>query len=220
MMKNLYFTLCAAIALCLLPLSLSAAPTDTASSSAVPALAEKTIPSQLTEVFPKCDKLTDLGSGWMAVMNGKKLLGYAAYSKPASDGIKGFKGETPLLLCFNVKQEIVAVKLLANQETPSFVARVRDGGLFDAWNGLTVSKALAKTPDAVSGATYTSRGVIATMQVTLQELNQRIPAISKSAGSNTLAIILPLAALALILIVLSRRRKQTPGTPAAGAPTR
>jgi Na+-transporting NADH:ubiquinone oxidoreductase subunit NqrC len=48
---------------------------------------------------------------------------------------------------------------LDNQETPNFAQRVVDGGLYEAWNGLTVDEALAKEVDAVSGATYTSKGV-------------------------------------------------------------
>ena len=46
-----------------------------------------------------------------------------------------------------------------NQETPNFAQRVVDGGLYEAWNGLTVDEALGKDVDAVSGATYTSKGV-------------------------------------------------------------
>lgn len=166
------------------------------------------IPSQIVEVFPKCDRLTGVGdNGWIAVMHGKKLLGYVAYSKPASNGITGFKGETPLLLCFNTRQEIIAVELLDNHETPSFVSRVKSGGLFDAWDGLTVAKAMKKTPDAVSGATYTSHSVIASMQMILQQLSIASPAPAKSTG-NAAQIILPMAALAVILLLLSRKKKR------------
>lgn len=34
-----------------------------------------------------------------------------------------------------------------------------DGGLYEAWNGLTPDEALNKQVDAVSGATFTSNGV-------------------------------------------------------------
>ena len=49
--------------------------------------------------------------------------------------------------------------LLDNEETPRFAQRVVEGGLYEAWNGLTVDEALGKDVDAVSGATYTSNGV-------------------------------------------------------------
>ena len=58
-------------------------------------------------------------------------------------------------IMFHIKN----VVLLENQETPRFAQRVVEGGLYDAWNGLTVDEALGKDVDAVSGATYTSNGV-------------------------------------------------------------
>jgi Na+-translocating ferredoxin:NAD+ oxidoreductase RnfG subunit len=215
-MKSLIHSIIIMVVALMLPLSTLANDTTSTPATNSPALAQaqsrtatiqgKDIPALVTEMYPKCDKLTEVGGGWIAVMKDKKLLGFIAYSKPASDGISGFKGETPLLICFNTKQQIIGVKLLPNQETPGFVARVQKGGLFDAWNGLTVSKAMQKTPDVVSGATYTSRSVIASMKVALQQLSQVTPSIKES-SANSLGVVLPLLALAIILISLSRKGK-------------
>lgn len=100
----------------------------------------------------------------------KKLLGYAVYSKPASDGIKGYNGETPVLIALNPKQVILGVWLLENKETPKFAKKVEDAGFYNNWNGLTVKQALKKEVDAVSGATYTSNGVIKSVQAALKAL--------------------------------------------------
>ena len=86
-------------------------------------------------------------------------LGTVLFSSPYSDGIKGFNGPTPLLIALDAEGRINNVVLLENQETPNFAKRVVDGGLYQAWNGLTVDEALDKQVDAVSGATYTSNGV-------------------------------------------------------------
>ena len=86
-------------------------------------------------------------------------LGTVLYSSPYSDNVKGFNGPTPLLIALDAEGRIKNVVLLDNQETPNFAQRVVDGGLYEAWNGLTVDEALAKEVDAVSGATYTSKGV-------------------------------------------------------------
>ena len=43
--------------------------------------------------------------------------------------------------------------------TTRFAQHVVEGGLYEAWNGLTPDEALNKEVDAVSGATYTSNGV-------------------------------------------------------------
>ena len=86
-------------------------------------------------------------------------LGTVLYSSPYSDNVKGFNGPTPLLIALDAEGRIKNVVLLENQETPNFAQRVVDGGLYEAWNGLTVDEALGKEVDAVSGATYTSTGV-------------------------------------------------------------
>ena len=100
----------------------------------------------------------------------KKLLGYVVYSKPASDGIKGYAGETPVMIAFDAKKVITGVYLLQNQETPKFVERVEKAGYFDNWNGLTVKNALKKEVDAVSGATFTSRAVAQSVEAALKTL--------------------------------------------------
>ncbi len=86
-------------------------------------------------------------------------IGTVLYSSPYSDQVQGFKGTTPLLIALDAEGRIKDVVLLENQETPRFAQRVVDGGLYEAWDGLTPAEALEKDVDAVSGATYTSNGV-------------------------------------------------------------
>lgn len=108
---------------------------------------------------------------WTEVYDANQtLLGYAIYSKPASDGIKGYNGETPVLIALSPKQVILGVWLLENKETPKFAKRVEDAGFYKNWNGLTVKQALKKEVDVVSGATYTSNGVIKSVQAALKTL--------------------------------------------------
>jgi len=92
------------------------------------------------------------------------------YSKPASDGIKGYNGETPVMIAFDKKMVITGVFLLQNQETPKFAKRVEDAGFYKNWNGLTVKQALKKEVDAVSGATFTSNAVIQSVRAALMSL--------------------------------------------------
>lgn len=100
----------------------------------------------------------------------KNLLGYALYSKPASDGIKGYAGETPVMIALSTKKVILGVYLLQNQETPGFARRVEDAGFYKNWNGLTVKKALKKEVDAVSGATFTSTAVAKSVRAALETI--------------------------------------------------
>lgn len=106
-----------------------------------------------------------------AVMDAQNnVLGYVVYSKPASDGIKGYNGETPVMIAFDKKMVITGVFLLQNQETPKFAKRVEDAGFYKNWNGLTVKQALKKEVDAVSGATFTSNAVTQSVRAALMSL--------------------------------------------------
>ena len=110
--------------------------------------------------FADAAKTKAIDTAYYEVKNAKGVkLGTVLYSSPYSDNIKGFNGPTPLLIALDAEGRIKNVVLLDNQETPNFAQRVVDGGLYEAWNGLTVDEALAKEVDAVSGATYTSKGV-------------------------------------------------------------
>lgn len=110
--------------------------------------------------FADAAKTKAMDTAYYEVKDAKgNKLGTVLFSSPYSDGIKGFNGPTPLLIALDAEGRINNVVLLENQETPNFAKRVVDGGLYQAWNGLTVDEALDKQVDAVSGATYTSNGV-------------------------------------------------------------
>ena len=135
-----------------------------------PAAAGPTFEQALAKAFPAMKNTRKEGK-FTAVCDAEgKVLGYAVASKPASDGIRGYAGETPVMIAFNAKKKIAGVYLLANQETPKFVQRVGQTGYFDNWNGLTVRKALKKKVDTVSGATFTSRAVAESVQAALAAL--------------------------------------------------
>lgn len=59
------------------------------------------------------------------------------------------------------KGRVKRVKALANNETPAFFGQAKE--LLGRWNGMTIDEAARTQPDAVSGATYSSRAIIANM---------------------------------------------------------
>ena len=103
-----------------------------------------------------------------------KLLGTVLFSSPYSDHVKGFNGPTPLLIALDAEGRIKNVVLLPHEETPRFAQRVVDGGLYEAWNGLSVDEALDKEVDAVSGATYTSDGVKLSLKARLNVYERQL----------------------------------------------
>ena len=73
--------------------------------------------------------------------------------------IYGYRDVTPVEISLK-GGKVVKVEALPNSETPDYFKLLKDGKLFDSWNGLTPEKALAKEVDAVSGATFSSKGII------------------------------------------------------------
>ena len=71
--------------------------------------------------------------------------------------VKGFRGNTPLSIYIK-KGKIVEIKPLANQETPNYFNKVKQG-LLNKWNGMKVSKAATIQVDGVTGATLSSKAV-------------------------------------------------------------
>ena len=71
--------------------------------------------------------------------------------------VKGFRSNTPLSIHIK-KGKIVDIKPLANQETPKFFNKVKQG-LLNKWNGMKVSKAASVQVDGVTGATFSSKAV-------------------------------------------------------------
>lgn len=171
------------------------------------------VPQPVAEMYPSAATVDDLGALTAVMDNAGAILGYYAYSKPASDSIQGFNGETPLLVVFDKEKKIQKVLLLDNNETPGFVNRVVEGGLFDAWNGLTIDQALETEVDAVSGATFTSNGVKESLKACLQSIKASETADKCPSNGccccTTWCIVGGVALLAVVCCVVMLRRKRS-----------
>ncbi len=131
--------------------------------------------SEVQPYFGDAAKTKAIDTAFYEVKDAKgNKLGTVLFSSPYSDGVKGFNGPTPLLIALDADGRIKNIVLLENQETPNFAKRVVDGGLYEAWNGLTVDEALHKDVDAISGATYTSNGVKESLKVRLIKYQEQL----------------------------------------------
>ncbi len=82
---------------------------------------------------------------------------YIVNTTTLAKDVKGFKGATPL--CIYIKNnKVVKVEALANQETPNFFGKVKQG-LLDKWKGMKAAKASTANVDGVTGATFSSKAV-------------------------------------------------------------
>ena len=125
-------------------------------------------PQRIIDLFPTATTIEQEGS-LITVKNKKgETLGYVLNSKPASDGIIGHNGETPLEILFDGKKIVTNVDLLPNQETAGIINMIKKCRLLESWNGLGVDEALTKEVDVVSGATHTSQSIIKTFQTAVK----------------------------------------------------
>lgn len=128
------------------------------------------LPAEIVNAFPTAKSIKKEAK-WTLVYNAKKeLLGYAVYSKPASNGIKGYAGETPLMVALGTNEKVISVTLLFNNETPSYLSRVVNAGLLKTWDGMKLKRAKKKNVDTVTGATFSSRSIIQTFQAAVKNL--------------------------------------------------
>lgn len=82
---------------------------------------------------------------------------YVVNTTTLAKDVRGFRGATPL--CIYIKNnKVVKVEALANQETPNYFGKVKQG-LLQKWKGMKASKASNTDVDGVTGATFSSKAV-------------------------------------------------------------
>lgn len=89
-----------------------------------------------------------------------KVIGSARYSSPFAEAARGFRGPVPVLVIFTNKGTVRTVRPLPNQEDARFWRKLLAAALFDSWSGFPVREAAQLEVDAVTSATYSSRGAI------------------------------------------------------------
>lgn len=82
--------------------------------------------------------------------------------------VSGYGGRVPLEIYLK-DRKVEKVEALRNSETPDFFQAA--SSLLSQWNGKTLDEALDMKVDAVSGATFSSRGIIGNMKAGLQYAN-------------------------------------------------
>ena len=79
----------------------------------------------------------------------------------------GYNGRTPVRITL-VDGKITEIVPLKNDEDPLYFKMVTESGLFTKQNGKTPEEALKVNLDAVSGATYSSEGIIKNIRAGLK----------------------------------------------------
>ena len=86
---------------------------------------------------------------------------FVVNTKPLAKDVQGYGGPVPLKI--HIKDgRVAAVEAEPNAESPDFFNRAKE--LLNHWQNKSVDEALAEEVDAVSGATFSSKAIIANMQ--------------------------------------------------------
>lgn len=91
---------------------------------------------------------------------------YTVNTTKLTPKVRGYAGTVPLEVTIS-GDKIQAIKALPNHETPDFFISAKNK-VFAQYKGKTVKQALAAQPDVASGATYSSRAIIANVQAALK----------------------------------------------------
>ena len=86
---------------------------------------------------------------------------FVVNTKALAKDVQGFGGPVPLKI--HIKDgKVTTVEAEPNAESPDFFNRAKE--LLNHWQGKSVDEAMSEEVDAVSGATFSSRAIIANMQ--------------------------------------------------------
>ena len=126
-------------------------------------------------IFAEATSLKNKGKGVFEVKADSKTVGFVMKSSPYSDDISGFMGPIPLLIGLDKDSRIFKVTALENDETPQFFETATNAGILDSWNGMLPTEVAGKKVDAVTSATYSSKGIIGSMQARMAAMDKLQP---------------------------------------------
>lgn len=112
-------------------------------------------------IFPGAGEFTLLKPGVYQVRdNDSNVLG-SLYLETIGDSERqfGYAGTIEIAVLFDKEQRVAGVLIGKNQETPSFLNRVRAARFLESWNKLKMNEIPGKEVDFVTGATYSSSAI-------------------------------------------------------------
>lgn len=119
--------------------------------------------------------------------------------------VQGFGGPVPLQIHLNQTGVIDSITALPNNEDPQYWNQANV--LLQTWNGMTPEQALRVVPDAVTGATFSSRAITDGVHQTLEAYVREQQPLLPPAAFWGLGTIIVLAALAAVWYFRKRSKK-------------
>lgn len=132
---------------------------------------------------------------------------FVVNTKPLAKDVQGYGGPVPLRIHVSKDGVVAAIEAEPNAETPDFFNSAKS--LLTRWQGKTIDKAMAETDnvDAVSGATFSSKAIIANMQrgLTYAKKSKATADVSEAnaeGSASSSASVLTIGGIAAIIVVL------------------
>lgn len=164
---------------------------------------------QALNLQPDETKLTSRDSvSWILSAADGQQLGTIIASQRLATEVRGFAGATPVYVFINTQGVVTAIAAGDNAETPDFFRRASDN-ILHLWNGRTAQEAQNLEVDAVSGATFSSRALIANVQAALASYNasQQTASAAPVIGWGKTAAVIAVLILGIIASVWLKGRK-------------
>lgn len=141
-----------------------------ATGQAVPVVPAPTADELAAGGFPGA-VLQSLGPGLWTIQAADGIRIGSVGASAAFDRSAGYAGPIPLHVYLDAAGNVKAVRILPNNETPSFMKQLLAAGFLDNWVGKPARAAARLTPDVVSGATLSSAALTAGVRQTLAALS-------------------------------------------------
>lgn len=113
-------------------------------------------------------KFTKKSNGVWKLANGITVYSTESYGAK----IRGYAGPTPLYIAVDAQNKIAGIAPAPNMETDEYFVYLKKGKLFQKWNGKTLKEAATFKPDAITGATYSSKAVISTVNISAGKIGK------------------------------------------------
>lgn len=124
----------------------------------------------IQEIFPTAAYFAENRLGaYDAYTSNREKMGTALLSSNYSRQF-GYSGHVPLLIGLDDDLTIGKIVLLPNNETTDYIEAVYDDKFIGKWQGVSLEDAVQLQVDVVSGATHTSKAVIAGVRHTASSL--------------------------------------------------
>lgn len=115
-----------------------------------------------------------------ATANTKTLSGHGP--------VRGFNGPVPVEISIRDGAVTSVSPVLPNDESPMFFSRLEEADLWNRWNGLSPDVAATSHVDAVTGATFSSKAAIASVQTLLAAEAGITPVSQPPAHAQTISL--------------------------------